>query len=62
LLLLPVQPRKGRGNPVKCLTQGHRKQTCPSYLHTIHFLWWTTSRGAVNQGRWQKNFQGGRAV
>jgi len=26
-LLLPVQPLKGRGNPVKCLAQGHSKRT-----------------------------------
>jgi len=27
-LLLPVEPLKGRGNPVKFLAQGHNKQTC----------------------------------
>jgi len=25
--LLSVQPLKGRGNPVKCLAQGHNKRT-----------------------------------
>jgi len=27
-LLLPVYPLKGKDNPVKCLAQGHNKQTC----------------------------------
>jgi len=26
--LLPIQLLKGRGNPVKCLAQGHNKRTC----------------------------------
>jgi len=29
------------------------------YLHKIHFLCLTSSRKAVNQWCWQKNFQGG---
>jgi len=27
-LLLTVSPLKGRGNPIKCLAQGHNKRTC----------------------------------
>jgi len=27
-LLVKVPRPKGRGNPVKCLAQGHNKQTC----------------------------------
>jgi len=34
-LLLPVKPLKGRGNPVKCLGQGHKKRTCRLALHNI---------------------------
>jgi len=30
-LLLPVKPLKGGGNPVKCLAQGHNKQTYRSH-------------------------------
>jgi len=35
-LLLPVQPLKGRGNPVKCLVQGARTQQANllAYLRT----------------------------
>jgi len=27
-LLRTVSPLKGRGNPVKCLAEGHNKRTC----------------------------------
>jgi len=27
-LLLQVEPLKGRGNPIKCLAQGHNKRIC----------------------------------
>jgi len=32
-LLLPVWSLKGRGNPVKCLAQGHNKRTAGLSLH-----------------------------
>jgi len=38
-LLLPVWPFKGRSNPVKCLAQGHNKQTCqPISTLTLYML------------------------
>jgi len=43
---LPVQPLKGRGIPIKCLDQGHNKQTCRPIL-TPFTQCWTSSREAV---------------
>jgi len=37
-LLLPIQPNKGRGNPVKCLVQGQNKQSFRLVLHTIPLM------------------------
>jgi len=39
---------KGRGNPVKCLDQGHNKRTCRLIFTLSPFLCWTSSREAVN--------------
>jgi len=60
-LLPPVKPLKGKGNPVIPLSTLSKDKTSKlaAYLHTIHFLCWTSSRETVNKERWQKNFQGG---
>jgi len=34
-LLLPVSPLKSTGNPVKCLSQRHNKQTCRLSPHWL---------------------------
>jgi len=44
-LLLPVQPLKGRGNPVKCLAQGHNKRTC-RHISTISLLMLNAKQGS----------------
>jgi len=51
LLQLPVEPLKGRGNPVKYLAQGprqgHNKRTW-RLIFTLSLWCWTSSRKAVN--------------
>jgi len=46
-LLLPVQPLKGKGNPVKCLCP-RTQANLPIYLCTNPLKCWTSSREAVN--------------
>jgi len=36
-LFLPVEPLKGRDNPVNCFAQRH-KANLPAYLHTITLM------------------------
>jgi len=40
LLLPPVKPFKGRGNPVKCFAQGHNKRSCRLNLLTSSRKLW----------------------
>jgi len=46
-LLLPVLPLKSRGNPIKCIAQGHNKRICWLDLRTIPLML-KSSREAVN--------------
>jgi len=44
-LLLSVKPLKDRGNPVKCLAQGHNKQTCRP-ISTLSLLMLNVNQGS----------------
>jgi len=42
---LQVKPLKGRGNPVKCLAQGHNKRICPP-ISTLTLLMLNVKQGS----------------